>query len=130
VVPGRDGATVVDATVVVVGKDEGGLVLAATVVGAEGDVRVLDPLEHDETTATTATRAVAASTVVLGLDGPAMSGTYLGLPSSSSNEPRPASGSSGAVEAGAGPGGGTNPGSRPLTRSPTGSGRAVAGDRP
>ena len=122
-VVGRDGARVVDATVVVVDGGGGELVLVSTVVGTVGATRGLDPLEHDETTATTARRVTPASAVALGFDGRAMSGTYLGLPSSSSSEPRPARGSS-AAAAGVGPGGGINPGSRPLTRSPTGSGRA------
>lgn len=122
-VVGRDGAGVVDAIVVVVDGGGGELVLVSTVVGTVGATCGLDPLEHDEPTATTAKRVTAASAVALGLDGRAMSGTYLGLPSSSSSEPRPARGSSAA--AGVGPGGGINPGSRPLSRSPTGSGRVV-----
>lgn len=78
VVVGRDGAAVVDTTVVVADEDGGKPALVA-VVGAAVGTRVPGSLEHEETTATTATRPVAARAVVLGRAGPAMSGTLPGL---------------------------------------------------
>ena len=66
----------VDTTTMVVEEGEDELVVVSRAIPEPDAARLLEPVEHDEATATNARTPTVASQILLGGPVPAMSGTF------------------------------------------------------